>query len=88
VRPLERTRRLRNGTQIVAPDARERSLGYVTSSTPSVEFDGWVGLALLSAGRQRLGQQLTGVSPVHGERTDIEIVSPHMLDPENARVRA
>jgi heterotetrameric sarcosine oxidase alpha subunit len=88
VRPLERTRRLRNGTQLIAAHAPDRSLGYVTSSTPSVELEGWVGLALVSGGRQRLGERLRGVSPVHGESTDVEIVSPHMLDPENARVRA
>jgi sarcosine oxidase subunit alpha len=88
VRPLDRTRPLRNGTQLVAPQDPATSLGYVTSSTPSVAFDGWVGLALVSGGRERLGQRLTGLSPVHRERTDIQIVSPHMLDPENTRVRA
>jgi sarcosine oxidase subunit alpha len=88
VRPLDRTRRLRNGAQLVDPAARDKSLGYVTSSTPSVEFEGWVGLALLRGGRARLGQRLLGVSPVHGESTEIQILSPHMLDPENTRVRA
>jgi glycine cleavage system aminomethyltransferase T len=71
----------------VAPDARSRSLGYVTSSTPAVELDGWVGLALLAAGRQRIGQQLIGASPLHDEAVELEIVSPHMLDPDNSRVR-
>jgi sarcosine oxidase subunit alpha len=88
VRPLERWHRLRNGLQLVAPQARTTSLGYVTSSTPSVELDGWVGLALVAGGRQRLGQRLIGTSPVHDETTELEIVSPHMLDPENVRVRA
>ena len=68
--------------------AAGESLGYVTSCTPSTELEGWVGLALLANGRQRVGEQLTGVAPVHGERTELRIVSPHMLDPENARVRA
>ncbi|HKD55837.1 MAG TPA: hypothetical protein VKB72_16610, partial [Steroidobacteraceae bacterium] len=87
VRPIDRTRRLRNGTQIVTPDRPEASLGYVTSATPSVEFAGWVGLALLSGGRGRTGQRLLGVAPVHGETTELQIFSPHMLDPENTRVR-
>jgi sarcosine oxidase subunit alpha len=87
VRPLER-QRLRNGLQLVAPQARTTSLGYVTSSTPSVELDGWVGLALVAGGRQRQGQRLMGTSPIHDEAGEIEILSPHMLDPENARVRA
>jgi glycine cleavage system aminomethyltransferase T len=88
VRPIERTQRLRNGLQLVAPKARQLSLGYVTSSTPSVELEGWVGLALLAGGRQRIGERLTALSPVHDEATEVQIVSPHMLDAENQRVRA
>jgi methylglutamate dehydrogenase subunit C len=88
VRPVGRSHRLRNGLQLVRPEARETSLGYVTSSTPSVEFEGWVGLALLGGGRERVGQRLIGRSPLHDEETEIQILSPHMLDPENARVRA
>src|ERR1700691_1235602 len=88
VRPVEPTQRLRNGLQLVAPKARQLSLGYVTSSTPSVELEGWVGLALLAGGRQRIGERLTALSPVHDEATEVQIVSPHMLDAENQRVRA
>jgi methylglutamate dehydrogenase subunit C len=88
VRPVDRRRRLRNGAQLVAPAARNSSLGYVTSSTPSTELPGWVGLALLAGGRQRIGEHLIASSPSHDEATEIEIVSPCMLDPENVRVRA
>jgi len=88
VRPLDPARRLRNGTQLIHTAAPGESLGYVTSCTPSTELEGWVGLALLASGRQRVGEQLTGVAPVHGERTELRILSAHMLDPENARVRA
>jgi heterotetrameric sarcosine oxidase alpha subunit len=87
VRPLE-SRRLRNGAQLVAPQAPRTPLGYVTSSTPSVELEGWVGLALLAGGRARIGEHLIGSSPLHDEHIELKIVSPHMLDPENARVRA
>jgi methylglutamate dehydrogenase subunit C len=87
VRPLDRTRRLRNGAQLVARRSRA-SLGYITSSTPAVELAGWVGLALLAGGRQRIGERLIATSPIHREATAIEIVSPHMLDPDNVRVRA
>lgn len=88
VRPVDRSQRLRNGMQLLDPEGRAASLGYVTSSTPSVELDGWVGLALLAGGRRRAGQRLTATSPVHGEDTEIEVVSAHMLDPENRRVRS
>ena len=87
VRPLARAQRLRNGLQLVAPGARGESLGYVTSSTPATELEGWVGLALLAGGHGRLGERLIGLSPVHDETVEVEIVSPHMCDPENSRVR-
>ena len=87
VRPVDRTRRLRNGTQLVSPAQPTVSLGYVTSCTPSVELEGWLGLALVAAGRSRIGTRLTGVAPVHAERAELELVSPHMVDPENLRVR-
>jgi sarcosine oxidase subunit alpha len=47
-----------------------------------------VGLALLAGGRQRSGARLLGTSPLHGESVEVEVVSPHMLDAENARVRS
>ena len=88
VRPTDQSQRLRNGSHLVAPEGRDESLGYLTSATPSVEFDGWVGLALLRGGRQRLGGRLLAHSPVHGETIEVRVLSPHMLDPENTRVRA
>jgi heterotetrameric sarcosine oxidase alpha subunit len=88
VRPTKVSQRLRNGAQLVAPAAASSSLGYVTSSTPSVESDGWVGLALLAGGRQCIGRRLIAASPIHDESIEVEIVSPRHLDPENARVRS
>jgi heterotetrameric sarcosine oxidase alpha subunit len=88
VRPVDRSHRLRNGSHLVASPSSGESLGYVTSSTPSTEFRGWVGLALLAGGRRRIGERLVACSPTHGEASEVKIVSPHMLDPENARVRA
>jgi methylglutamate dehydrogenase subunit C len=87
VRPLDRRARLRNGSHLLeAGDSA--SLGYLTSATAGAELEGWVALALLSAGRRRIGARLTAAAPVHGERTEVEVASPHMLDPENRRVRA
>jgi len=86
VRPLDRRVRLRNGSHLLEPRGGQ-SLGYLTSATPGAELDGWVALALLAGGRSRLGTQLTASAPLHDERTAVEIVSPHMLDPENRRVR-
>jgi sarcosine oxidase subunit alpha len=87
VRPLDPTRRLRNGAQLVLPSAPAASLGFITSSTPSTYGEAWVGLALLEGGRDRIGQRMIAASPIHEENCEVEIVSPHHLDPENMRVR-
>ncbi|MBS0377108.1 MAG: (2Fe-2S)-binding protein [Proteobacteria bacterium] len=88
VRAVDPALRLRNGMQLVTHEAPTESLGYVTSSTPAVESPGWLGLALLAGGRSRTGARLTASSAIHGENIEVEIVSPHMVDPENLRVRA
>src|SRR2546430_12446416 len=77
VRPLARAHRLRNGLQLVAPEARTTSLGYVTSSTPSVESDGWVGLALVAGGRRRVGPRPIRASP----RSDAALAIPSLRPP-------
>ena len=88
LRPTDSEQRLRNGTHLLDSENPTASLGYVTSCTPATEQVGWVGLALLSAGHSRVGQRLLAASPMHNEAYDVEIVSPHHLDPDNIRVRA
>ena len=86
VRPLNGAQQLRNGMQLMVPGT-QTPVGFITSSTPSVVTEGWLGLALVSAGRDRMGQHLIGASPLHDQTTPVEIVRPQMFDPENARVR-
>jgi sarcosine oxidase subunit alpha len=88
VRTLDPHKRLRNGAQLLRPGNRTASLGYLTSATASAAFEGWLGLALLSAGRARAHQRLIAASPAYQEEVEVEVVSPHMFDPENRRVRA
>ena len=88
VRPIDTSQRLRNGAQLVTAGERNLSLGYLTSATPAVAFAGWAGLALLADGRRRIGERLYASSPVHDEFVAVAIVSPHLYDPENQRVRA
>ncbi|MBV9697589.1 MAG: (2Fe-2S)-binding protein [Gammaproteobacteria bacterium] len=86
VRPL-RAGALRNGMHLVRAADAPASQGYITSSTPCTLAEGWFGLALLEDGHARAGEQLTAVSPVHGEALPVQVVSPHFHDPENQRVR-
>jgi len=88
LRPTTRSARLICGAHLVDTSDPKNSLGYVTSSTPAVVVEGWIGLALLAQGKQRIGSKLLASSPVHGEATEVEIITPHWFDPENSRVRS
>jgi methylglutamate dehydrogenase subunit C len=80
--------RLRGGAVLLEDIGSRTSLGHLSSVTRIAEGEGWIGLALLAGGRMRIGQKLVAASPVYKERAMVEIVSPHHIDPENARVRS
>jgi sarcosine oxidase subunit alpha len=79
---------LRAGAHIVGTPVGKESLGWVTSVTRSVELERWIGLALVRGGRDRAGQRLYAAFPLKDEVVEVEITSPHHVDPENAHVRA
>ncbi len=87
VRSHEPRREFRAGAHLVEP-ASKLSLGHVTSVTRSVELDAWIGLALLAGGEARIGTRLAAADPLRDSLVDVEITSPHFVDPENTRVRA
>jgi heterotetrameric sarcosine oxidase alpha subunit len=77
---------LRAGAHLVEPGAGA-SLGWVTSVTRSVELDGWIGLAMLRHAEARIGTKLHATFPLYNEVVEVEIVNPHFVDPQSARVR-
>jgi sarcosine oxidase subunit alpha len=81
-------RRLRGGAHMVTRRESKQSLGWVSSITRSVELERWIGLALVRGGADRIGQRMFATSPLHNEVVEVEITSPHHVDPENRRVRA
>ena len=87
LRPVRREAKLRAGAHLVET-GQTHSLGWVTSVTRAVELDGWIGLAMLRGGAGRIGTRMQASFPLHTEIVDVEIVSPHFIDPENVRVRA
>lgn len=86
LRPLESSQRLRGGAHL--REGGGASQGFVTSACMAAEGEGWIALALLAGGHARHGETIDADSPVHGERVRVRVTSPHMIDPENERVRA
>jgi len=90
VLPVDRTTRLEEGAQLVAagtpitPQAGPvPMLGHVTSSYLSAALGRPFGLALVTGGRELIGQVIQ--SPLGDTVVDVEVVSPVLFDPEGAR---
>ncbi|KXF51131.1 ferredoxin [Rhodococcus sp. SC4] len=88
--PLDKQTVLPEGAQIIEealdgilPPAPVPMLGHVTSSYLSAELGRPFGLALVKAGRARLGDTLH--VPVDGNLVAVEVTSSVLVDPEGAR---
>ena len=86
LRAVEPTQPLRAGAHLIGAEGA-KSLGWISSVTRSVADPGWIGLGLLRDGETRIGSRMIAASPLTGEEVPVAIASPHMYDPENARVR-
>ena len=90
LKPLSRVP-VPRGAKIVADPNRASPnpmLGHVTSWCFSPHLDAWIALALVAAGRLRHGERLWAVSPLSGEKVQVEIGPPVFIDPQGERVRS
>ncbi len=87
IRPVNRGETLRAGAHLVEPGSTH-SHGWITGVTRAVELEGWIGLAMLSGATARRGTRMHAAYPLANEIVEVEITSPHFIDPENLRVRA
>ena len=81
--------KIRGGGHIVAssdPDNPGLSLGHVTSACYSPELRAYISLGLMKNGKSRIGEKLYIASPVRGTHNAVEIISPHMVDPDGGRM--
>ena len=62
--------------------------GWLTSVVYSPHLGHQIALGYLKNGDTRLGERLRAVNLLAGTETEIEIVSPHFIDPEGDRLRA
>lgn len=61
--------------------------GWITAVTHSPVLGHWIGLGYISGGLQEWeGKTVVAADPVRTGNTDVEIVSPHMVDPTGERM--
>ena len=66
----------------------ENDEGWMTSVAFSPSHGHTVGLGFIKWGTERTGEILTAVDLVRDKNIDVEIVSPHFIDPKGERLRA
>jgi sarcosine oxidase subunit alpha len=89
-RPVDRNRKLDAGAHFLDKSAAEtmaNDLGYMTSVAYSPELGHSIGLGFIKDGPARLGQIVRAYDPVRDKDTEVEICTPHHIDPEGVRQR-
>ena len=62
-------------------------IGRITSVTHSPELGHWIGLGFIEGGYDKWkATSVVGSDPVRNKEVELEIVSPHMIDPEGKRM--
>ena len=85
--PVDRNVALKAGAHFIASGNRANTTndeGWMSSVAFSPSLDHSIGLGFIKRGSKRIGELVQAVDPVRGSNTDVEIVSPHFIDPKGA----
>ena len=89
-RPLNRTDELSSGAHFIAMGkaaTMENDEGWMTSTAFSPTLGYSIGLGFIARGQDRKDETVRAVDFVRGKDIEVEIVSPHFIDPEGERLR-
>jgi methylglutamate dehydrogenase subunit C len=89
-RPVDRSRQLVSGAHFIARGNAATTAndeGWMTSVAYSPALGHSIGLGFILRGHERVGEIVTAADPLRGNTLDVEIVLPHFVDPEGARLR-
>ncbi len=90
-RPVDRATELKAGAHFVVkgkPVTTENDQGWMTSVAWSPTLGHSIGLGFIQRGHDRMGETVIAADPLRGNDIEVEIVSPHFVDPEGERLRA
>ena len=91
VKPVNPASELKAGSHFLKTGAvakAENDDGWITSLVYSPHMGHYIALGYLKDGANRIGEKMRAVNLLAGTDTEIEIVSPHFIDPEGERLRA
>ncbi len=90
VKPVDPNGKLTAGSHFLAKGAAPVAAndgGWLTSKVYSPHLGHDIALGYLKGGDRRIGQRMRAVNLLTGQDTEVEILSPHMFDPQGERLR-
>jgi sarcosine oxidase subunit alpha len=90
-KPVDPTKTLVSGAHFLAMGAEantENDQGWMTSVAYSPSLKTSIGLGFIQRGDERIGEKVIAADPLRGNTMEVEICSPHFIDPEGERLRA
>jgi len=80
--------KITGGSHLVtgSKDEPGKSEGHTTTACFSPVLGCYITLALLENGRNRHGEKLAATSPVRNTHVSVEVLNPHMYDPDGGRM--
>ena len=88
--PVDRKLELKAGAHFVVkgnPANTENDEGWMSSVAFSPILGHSIGLGFIKRGHERLGEIVQAADPLRSRNIEVEIVSPHFIDPEGERLR-
>ncbi len=90
LKPVDRSQGLNAGAHFLEKGAEAtmaNDLGWMTSVAHSPSLGHSIGLGFVRRGAGRIGDVVRAYDPVRGRDVEVEISSPHFIDPEGERLR-
>ncbi len=89
-KPVDTTNSLVAGSHFVSGNNKATTHtdeGWMTSVAFSPSLGHSIGLGFLQRGHERIGETVSAVNLLQNERTEVEVVSAHFIDPDGERLR-
>ena len=89
-KPVSNTEKLEAGSHLISlgkkPTTKDDE-GWLSSVAFSPTLGHYIGLGFIKNGSTRIGEKVLAVNLLQNKNTEVEIVSPHFIDPEGIRQR-
>jgi sarcosine oxidase subunit alpha len=89
-KPLAAQDQIKAGSHFIAKDKAsitKNAIGWMSSVSFSPNLDSYIGLGFIERGHERKGEVVRAVNLLDETDIEVEIVSPHFIDPKGERLR-